>query len=91
MTTKTPAYLEVDGDNAAAVLQGACQELESSAELAVDFSQVRRIECGTLRALETLAQAASEKASKITLRGVNVEVYKVLKLARLTSTFSFEL
>jgi anti-anti-sigma regulatory factor len=89
-TTKTPAYLEVNGDDAAPALQGACDKLDSGDDLTLDFSRVVRIDPGAVRGLEALAQAASEKAAKITLRGVNVEVYKVLKLARLTSRFSRE-
>ena len=89
-TTKTPAYLEVDGDDAARALQGACEKLESGGELTLDFSRMVRIQPGAVRGLEALAQAATEKTVKVTLRGVHVEVYKVLKLARLTSRFCFE-
>jgi len=89
-TAKTPTCLEVDGDNAASALQGACEKLESGDELTLDFSWVVRVDPGALRTLEALAQAAAERTAKITLRGVNVEVYKVLKLARLASRFSFE-
>jgi len=88
--TNTPTYLEVAGDNAAPILQSALEKLESGNELTLDFSRAVRIEPGALRGLEALAQAADEKTVKITLRGVNVEVYKVLKLARLTARFSFD-
>ncbi len=90
MTTKTPGYLQVDGDNAAEALQGACEKLDSGDELTLDFSRVAHIQPATVRGLEALAKVAAEKEAKITLRGVNVEVYKVLKLARLASRFSFE-
>jgi ABC-type transporter Mla MlaB component len=89
-TTKTPTYLEVDPDNAIRALQGVGEKLASGDETILNFSRVMRIEPGALRALEALAQAASEAAAKITLRSVNVEVYKVLKLARVASRFSFE-
>jgi hypothetical protein len=36
-----------------------------------------------------LAGAADEKAVKVALRGVHVDVYKVLKLVKLTPRFSF--
>jgi hypothetical protein len=39
--------------------------------------------------MEDLANAADEKSVKISLQGVNVDVYKVLKLARVTARFSF--
>jgi len=32
---------------------------------------------------------ADDKTVKIVLRGVNIEIYKVLKLVRLTRRFSF--
>jgi anti-anti-sigma regulatory factor len=88
-TIKTPTYLEVDADNPAAVLQAACENLESGDEVTLDLGRAR-IGTVALRGLEALAQAADKKTAKITLRGVNVEVYKVLKLARLASRFSYE-
>ena len=54
----------------------------------LDFSSVRRLDTGGLRALEDFVGAADGKTVKVTLRGVNVDVYKVLKLARLSSRFS---
>jgi hypothetical protein len=39
--------------------------------------------------MEELAQLASEKNVKVALRSVNVDVYKVLKLVKLTRRFSF--
>ena len=39
--------------------------------------------------MEDLANAADEKSVEISLQAVNVGVYKVLKLARLTVRFSF--
>jgi anti-anti-sigma regulatory factor len=41
-----------------------------------------------LRALEGLADAADEKSVKVVLCGLNVDIYKVLKLARLSPRFS---
>ena len=40
-----------------------------------------------LRALEKLVNKADEKSVKIVLRDVNVEVYKVLKLVKLSARF----
>ncbi len=90
MTTKAPTYVEVEGGNAAAVLQGAREKLESGEDLTLDFSAVARLDPTAIRGLEALAQIAGEKTAKVTLRGVKVEVYKVLKLARLASRFSFD-
>ena len=57
-------------------------------EVFLDFSSVRRIDANELRALENLAHTAEEKSVKIVLSGVNVEVYRVLKLVKLTPRFS---
>ena len=89
-TAKAPTYLEVSGDGAARAIEDAGQKLASEEELTLDFSRVARIDPGALRALEALALAAEEKSAKVALRSVNVAVYKVLTLARLTSRFSFE-
>ena len=58
------------------------------AELVLDFSDVERVDPSALRAIEAFAVAADEKSVKAVLRGVNVGIYKVLKLARLSSRFS---
>ena len=39
--------------------------------------------------MEEFAGIADEKGVKVALRGVNVHVYKVLKLVKLASRFSF--
>jgi len=59
-------------------------------EFIVDFSAVRRLDSAALRAMEELARAAEEKKVTITVRGVTVEIYKVLKLARISEHFRFE-
>jgi len=89
-TAKTPTYLELKSDNVGRALDEAREKLEPGDELRVEFSRVTRIDPCVVRGLEALAQSAEEKAAKVTLRGVNVEVYKALKLARLASRFSFE-
>jgi len=57
-------------------------------EVVVDFSSVGRIDPSAIRALEGFADAADDKGVKVVLRGVNVDVYKVLKLVKLGSRFS---
>ena len=65
-------------------------EMDSSeGDVALDLSAVCRIDAIALRALEEFAIRAEDKRVKVTLRGVNVRIYKVLKLMRLTSRFSF--
>jgi anti-anti-sigma regulatory factor len=71
-------------------LQEALGKLDSAGgELVLDFSSVRRIDPSALRAMEKLAAMADEKAVKVALCGVNVDVYRVLKLVKLTRRFSF--
>lgn len=74
-------------------LQDALAKLQldgAGGEVVVDFSGVQRIDPGTLKTLDKLAGAAHEKATKVVLGGVNVEVYKVLKLMKLESRFLFQ-
>ena len=61
----------------------------ASREVALDLSSVSRIDPSAVGALEKLAGAADHKAVKVALRGVHVDVYKVLKLVKLTPRFSF--
>jgi anti-anti-sigma regulatory factor len=71
-------------------LQGALERLESAeSELVLDFSSVQRIEPNALRTMEELAGRAEGKKIRIVLSGVNVEIYRVLKLVKLTSRFAF--
>jgi hypothetical protein len=65
------------------MVEQARGRLDSGAgEVTLDFSAVERIGARELRALETLAQAAAAKSIPLSLHGVNVGVYKVLKVAR---------
>ena len=85
-----PVGLEFDDDCVSHALQEARVKLDNTNDdLCLDFSSVRRIETSALKAMEELAGAADGKAVKVVLRGVNVDIYKVLKLGRLTSRFSF--
>jgi anti-anti-sigma regulatory factor len=80
----------VNGENVAQALDEISAKLgQSGGEITLDLSGVRRIDPKGLRAFEDLATAADEKAIKIVLQALNVDVYKVLKLARLTARFSF--
>jgi anti-anti-sigma regulatory factor len=82
--------LRIDEKRVVLALQEVEQKLDGTAsELVLDFSSVRRIDSNAVRAIEELARKADEKAAKIVLRGVNVDVYKVLKLVKLASRFSF--
>ena len=76
-----------------AMLQDALEKLSldgGGSEIVLDFSSVRRIDPSTLRTMEKLAAAAQAKSVKVVLGGVNVDVYKVLKLMKLTGLFVFQ-
>ena len=86
----TAVFLNIDDQRVVSALQEAGEKLDSTqGETALDFSSVRRIDSNALRALEEFARLADEKTVKVVLRGVNVDVYKVLKLMKLTRRFSF--
>ena len=83
-------FLNIDEARVVAALREAGEKLDGSeGEAVLDVSAVVRIDSGAVRALEELARVADEKSVKIILRDVNVDVYKVLKLMKLTGRFSF--
>ena len=89
MTTMT-IWPKIEEGRIAQAVQEAGEKLNGTeGEVMLDFSSVRRIDTGAVRALEELAGVAASKGVKVVLRGVNVEVYKVLTLLRLKSRFSF--
>lgn len=84
-------WVPIDGDRVVQALQEAVEKLESAdTEMTVDFSSVRRMDAAALGALAKLASAAEAKPVKVVLRGVNVDVYKVLKLLKIARRFAFE-
>ncbi len=86
----TAIFLNMDEERVVLSLQEATSGLDGvQGEVVLDFSSVRRLDSGALLALEEFVQVADEKALKIVLRGVNVHMYKVLKLVKLTPRFSF--
>jgi anti-anti-sigma regulatory factor len=87
----TAMPLNMDDRCFALTLREAGAKLDGAdGEAILDFSSVRRIDSDALRALEEFARIADEKGIKVVLRGVNVDVYKVFKLVKLTRLFSFE-
>jgi len=82
--------LNSNGKDIVLALQEAREKLDGAGGQAVlDFSSVRRIDSHELRAMEELACMAEEKAVTVELRGVNVDVYRVMKLLKLTRRFTF--
>lgn len=83
-------FLNIEEERLVLALQEAGGNLDSTqGEVVLDFSSVRRLDSSALRAMEDFAGVADEKAIRVVLRGVNVDVYKVLKLVNLTRGFSF--
>jgi anti-anti-sigma regulatory factor len=88
MTTST--LLLVDSACLLKTLQEAAALISSAGgELVLDFSAVQSIDTKALVAIDGLAKGAERAKVTVVFRGVHVKVYKVLKLARLTSQFSF--
>ena len=83
-------FLNIDETRMIGALRGASEKLDGAeGEAILDFSSVSRIDPGAVRALEELAQVADEKSVRIVLRNEHVDVYKVLKLMKMTRRFSF--
>ncbi|MFZ0733090.1 MAG: sodium-independent anion transporter [Candidatus Sulfotelmatobacter sp.] len=71
-------------------LQKAKQDfVNARGELVLDFSAVHRIDAAGLQALEEFARFAGKKEVKVALRGVNVDLYKALKLMGVSGHFLF--
>jgi anti-anti-sigma regulatory factor len=88
-TEAIPLNIE-DANGLAAALELEAAHLDAGEqELVLDFSAVSRIDTGALAALENLLRAAGENGIRVSLRGVNVVVYKVLKLTKVAQRLSF--
>lgn len=83
-------WFKIDGERVVQGLQEASEKLDmAEGEVVLDFSSVRRIDPSAVREMEKLAGVADDKAVKVGLRGVNIDIYKVLKLVKLAPRFSF--
>lgn len=81
--------VSIDGRRVENSLRDAALQLDRNSEIVLDFSSVRRIAPRALEDLQTLADLAREKAITIVLRGINIDLYRTLKLLDLTRHFSF--
>jgi anti-anti-sigma regulatory factor len=87
---KIAMWLKVDEESMVAALAKAAEKLTGDeGEVLLDCVSLRRLDANALRALEDFSKVADAKSVKVVLRGVKVEVYKVLKLVRLASRLSF--
>ena len=83
-------WVKLDGKGLVQAFEDACAKLaRDDAEVLVDLSSVHRIDSGSLRALEDVADAGDGKGTRVVLRGVNIDIYKVLKLMKLSPRFAF--
>ena len=83
-------WQKIDGENVAENLRAIGEKLRAGdGELVLDFAAVRGLNPAALAALEQLAEAAEQKKVRLVLRAVNIDVYKVLKLARLAARLAF--
>ena len=81
---------KIDGDRIAECIHEAHMQLDKVCDqTTLDFSSVLRITPRDLRAMEELADRAENESVKVVLCGVNVDIYKVLKLVKLAARFSF--
>lgn len=82
--------IRIDEERLRKSMEEATLELDrAEGELLLDFSQVRRIDAPGIKALEALVSNASSKSVKIVLQAVSVDVYKVLKLVKLSGRCEF--
>jgi anti-anti-sigma regulatory factor len=88
--TVDAVWLKIDPERVAQTLQEAVEKMDGAGcEMVLDFSSVRRLDPGAVAALARLAGLADGKAVKVALCGVNIDVYRVLKLVKLAPRFSF--
>lgn len=90
MTTNA-AWITVYPERVVNVLEQDAVERVNSGEreVTLDFSSVLRIDGNAVSALEELARLADDRSAAIVLRGVNVDIYRVLKQLKLTQRFHF--
>ena len=85
-----PVFLEIDAERVRDSLQGALEFVEGAeGEAVLDFSAVHRIDAKQVATLQELADMTEVTGVKLGICGVNVKIYKVLKLARLATRFGF--
>ena len=91
MTTNAH-WIKVDPERVVHTLQQEAVEKVNAAEggVVLDFSGVPRIDSSVVRALEELAALADDRSVKVMLRAVNMDIYRVLKLLKLTPRFSLQ-
>lgn len=83
-------WLKIEEKNLVPGLIEAEDHLDTGeGEIVLDISSVGRVDSAGIMALEKFANLADDQGVRVGLCGVNVDVYKVLKLVRLSNRFSF--
>jgi anti-anti-sigma regulatory factor len=83
-------FFKIDRERVAECIHEAHMQLDTARDqTTLDFSSVLRISPKDLRAKEELVDRADNQSVKVVLCGVNVDIYKVLKLVKLAPRFSF--
>ena len=83
-------WIKIDENSVVEALRDAGEKLDGvEHEVILDFSAVRRIDPSVVRAMQEFVGVAEKKDVRVALRGLNVDVYKVLKLVKLTRRFTF--
>lgn len=83
-------WQKIDGENVAESLSVIGSKLQAKdGELVLDFGAVTRVDAAALSALGDLADCAEQKKVRLVLRAVNIDAYKVLKLAHVAARLSF--
>ena len=83
--------LNMDEKRFVPTLREAGAKLDGADGVAIlDFSAISRVDSDALHALEEFARIAGDKGITVVLRGVNVDVYRVFKLVKLTRLLSFD-
>jgi len=86
----TTVVLNASETHLVPALREAGKKLDGTeGEVLLDLSSVLRIDSSALQGLDEFARNAEGKHVKVVLRGVNVDVYKVLKLTKVARRFSF--
>ena len=86
----SPGWLNIDERCVVTALRDAVEKLDgTNGDAVLNFSSVCRLDPTALRAMEEFVGVADGKGVKVVLCGVSVGVYKVLKLTKLASRFSF--
>ena len=88
--TSNAEWIPVDPERPADAVQQAIDKVNASpGEITLDFSSVRRIDSSAAARMEELAAVGGSQSSKVVLHAVNGDIYKVLKLLKLTDRFTF--